>query len=920
MKKEELTEEQKKAVEHFKGPELIIAGPGAGKTWVLIEKIYYLIEKKGVHPDNILITTFTVKAAEEIKSRIVKKIGAKAQAMQISTIHSLCQTILESYPDHHNLGGTFEVLDEEMQYLFVRINFYRLGLKDLIKNYQMQKLIAYFNILTENLIDPKQLIKRYEKIYPNNEEYVKLCQSYQKYLELLKQDYKIDFAGLQNETLNLLKNDRLVLNGVKNKYRFILVDEYQDTNPIQAEIFKIIAGKKSNICVVGDEDQSIYGFRGANVDNFRNFTKVYPGAEVIHLQTNFRSKNQIVSFSDSFIKKHRTFPKKLKPIRGRGNEIILVKGKNAQDEAERVIDIIEKMKSKNMVSHYGYIALLFKSVNFHAKPFISKLKERGISYEVRGSGGFLDREEIRTILYLMAYVDPPDYEGKFSRKWGSWWNLAMFKTDLLKLTKNTIKILEDLPKDFDLSLLLNKKDFVKKRISDIEDIDKLKTLNYLKKELDEREKGVLEIFYEVIKRTKYFNRLFKKNSEENKSKLYNLARLTQIINKYEGLKRRSTVEDFLWYIYTLPRDLDEKVLENPYAVKVTTIHQAKGLEFPVVFVCSVMKGRFPRVRSEEETIAPIPEDLLLAKSNRGIEEERRLFYVGMTRAKDFLIISTADKVISRGGGASSFLTEEIGLDKFKTPEKIVECCEEHEIETSKPVKLSYSSLSNYEECPFRFELFYIYSFQSPAGFFQNRGIIIHNALHRLHTAMKKGEKIDFDKVKKIVELSWIRMSHKKKKDQEMKEKLQTQLFYQYYKIMKDYIKEIIVTEKPFTLVFDEFIIAGRVDLIIKNKYNEIELIDFKAMDEKGIEQTNVELQLRIYEYALENEFKINKLSAYTFLDNKKTYFKTNKEILKDVGKELNTIITGIRKEDFNPKKNPFCGKCPFKFTCKLFGG
>jgi len=920
VQKQELTKVQLEAVKTTEGPLLIVAGPGAGKTRVLIERIAYMIEKKNINPDNILVTTFTVKAAEEIKSKIVKRIGSEAQSMQISTIHSLCQTILEIYSETHDLGSDFDVLDEDTQYLFFRTNYYGLGLKDIVKWKDLPKLISFFNLLTENCIEPDKLIQHYSKEF-EEENPKKIVEAYKKYLDLLGVENKIDFAGLQKKVLGLLNNNKEILKGVQKRYQYLLIDEYQDTNAIQAEIFRLIAGKKKNICVVGDEDQSIYGFRGANIDNFRKFAEIYKNTKTINLEKNFRSKNQIVSISEKLIKEHRSFEKTLEPVRGKGNEVILVKGDNAKHEAEIVIKTIKDLKKKKIIPHYGYITLLFKSVNYHANPFISELKENKINYEVKGAGGFLDREEIRSVLYLMGYVDPPDYEGRFKGKWESWWDLSMFKTEILSLSDNTLKILESLPKEFDISKLSEDKEFNEIKITDKGDIDKIKTLNGLKRDLDKRNKDILSVFYEIVKRTRYFNRLFSKNDNDSKSKLFNLSILTQLINKYESINIKATVEDFLWYLYSIPREIDEKMLENPFAVKIMTIHKAKGLEFPIVFVCSVMKGRFPKRRSSRDgPLLPIPEEMLLAKPEQGEEEDRRLFYVGMTRAQDSLIISTADKVNTRGGGVSPFIEKEIGIENFKTPNDLIECCKKRPPKDPATVKSSYSSLNTYQECPFRYQLIYVYEFQTPAGYMQNYGKIVHNSLHRLHLAMKRKEKIDFKKVKEIVDKSWIKLSHRKAEDEAKKQKLQTHLFYKYYESMKDHVKEIIATEEPFTLVFDEYIITGRIDLIIKNKDNEIELIDFKSMQEEGITKTNVEMQLRIYEYAMRNKHKINKLCAYAFKDNKRIYFKSNNEVLIDMDKKIKDIIQNIKDEKFESKKNEFCDKCAFKFACKSWGG
>lgn len=272
-----LTKKQQEAIEHFKGPLLITACPGAGKTRVLVERVLYLINERNVDPSTILVTTFTEKAANELKAKINKKLGFIAGEIPISTIHSFCHHLLESYPDKHDFGASFDVIDEDMQIMFLRNNLQELG----ITEFKLPEVIAFYDKCSENRIDPEELERRIRKTYPDNKTYHKMCASYKKYLQLLRDHDKVDFAGLQKNVLTLLENHPEVQADLRDKIQFILVDEYQDTNPVQDRIFELIAFPKNNICVVGDDDQSIYAFRGANIYNFIQFPEKYPDTKIV---------------------------------------------------------------------------------------------------------------------------------------------------------------------------------------------------------------------------------------------------------------------------------------------------------------------------------------------------------------------------------------------------------------------------------------------------------------------------------------------------------------------------------------------------------------------------------------------------------------------------------------------------------------
>lgn len=925
-KDEKCTESQKKATKHFKGPLLIVAGPGAGKTRVLVERVAYLVKKKSVDPSNILVITFTVKAAEELKARLSHCIGPKIKSMQVSTIHSFCHEILQEYSDFHEFGATFDVLDEEMQLMFIRSNYYYLGLKKLIKMGQLPQIVQFFNKCGENCIFPQELKDYLKKRYPTNEKFLGFCNAYEKYLDLLENERKIDFPGLQQEVLKLLDCKKEVLGSIRARYQFILVDEYQDTNHIQDKFFELISTPNKNICVVGDEDQSIYGFRGADPWNFIRFKEKYD-SNYVTLDKNFRSTSNIVNLFDQFMEEYRHYPKKIEPSRDCGNNILLLKSSDIHEEAKNVVQTIKDLKKRNIIPHYGYVALLFRSVRYHAQKIINELKHNGIPYTVKGHGSFLNRIEIRSMLYMLSYVDPPDY--KFL-KWDGWWNISMFKTEFLNLNEETVKRLDELDKEFNLSDLIEETDFTKIGIKNKDDINKLMRLNLLNKELRNKKKDLLTIFYDILDISGYLKWLIIEGSEKSQEKIFNLAKLSSIINKYEYMNKTPNIKDLMWYLYLLPRGMeyDEEIVENPHSVKIMTVHQAKGLEFPVVFVCSVIKDRFPGRKRIKKDLVPIPEELLLKNRNKDLitltedvltqdefaMEERRLFYVAMTRAQDILVVSTADKINVKRVGYSPYVKEIERIEKVLNKCNFIEECEKRDFKDEKPVSISYSSIDTYKTCPFRYKMIYEFGFVFPASYMQNYGVILHNCLHKIHISLKNRDKINGAKIKHIVDKCWITLHRNQKKDDNQRKKLERDLLDYYYE-MKNYIKDVKSTEEPFSIFKKNMEINGRTDLIIENNKGEIELFDFKAHDKKGIEETNVEFQLKMYQYALKDQYKFDNVCAYTFKDREKTYFEVNEDDLNELDENLEDICGKISDQQFKPQENDFCHLCIFKFCC-----
>ena len=949
-----LTTSQKKAITHYKGPLMIIAGPGAGKTWVLIQRVTNLIRHHKVSPENILLTTFTIKASEELKARLSNEIGEKAENVHISTIHSFCKSILEDYPEYHNLGSGFDVLDDESQLMFLRSN---LGEFDNIREDRLVELLDFYNKCGENEIDPDILIEKIKERYLHNKTYQKICLSYKKYLELLGREHKIDFSGLQIAVLDILENNQDILNDLRNKYQFLLIDEYQDTSSLQDKIFQLMATPQNNICVVGDDDQSIYSFRGANIFNFVKFPEKYPETKVVRLNKNFRSTKNIIKASELFMGKHRLVEKEIEPWRSKGNELVLLKNNTEGEEAHQIVKLIHDMKEHGIVPHYGYVTLLFRSVKYHAGAILRELKKEKINYTIRGDKSFLMRDEIQTVLFSMHYVDSDDYSKKFKTRWGRWWNLDLFLNDFMDISPETVDILKkmedvapendrkirttDLNKNIiNISQLKTEKEFKQKGIVNKKDITKLMALNIFKNDLKTNQMDVLSIFYKLLDISTYLKRLtydeiintekldvdkyyvenqaeIDKSSlrnkwdsseqEEKEDVLFNLSKLSGIIKRYQEFSKEPSLEDFLKFLFKLPKKMqyDEELLEDPRALKIMTVHQAKGLEFPVVFICGAAENKFP-LKSQYKDILPIPSELLKFIPDGQVNEERRLFYVAMTRAQDNLIISP-------GGKKSQFIEHDIGIEEFSDVDKIIEKCEEREVAHS-PLQVSFSSISTYETCPFRYKLIYYYLFEYQPTQKQKYGTILHHCLNRVHQAIQDKEDIDKNKIQCFVDKSWAPLHENELEDQLNKANLVKKLVF-YYDNMKNYIKEVISTEEPFALFKADTLITGRTDLIIKNPENQLELVDFKARGESALERLQVELQLNIYEYGLQKKYKFDKMCAYHFDSNDQTYYPPEKDF-QDIESHVQSICQGINNKEFPALSSRRCVNCFFSFVCE----
>ncbi|SFQ97290.1 DNA helicase PcrA [Desulfoscipio geothermicus] len=603
-----LNEAQKKAVTYGDGPLLILAGAGSGKTRTLTTRIAYLLKEKGVDPYNILAITFTNKAAREMRERIAAAVPEMAQDLWVCTFHAACLRILRRQAGFAGYTPNFVIYDADDQKTVIRECLKELNIDD--KKYTPPAIAAAISQAKNMLYGPSQLEK---KSYDHYSQVI--CKVYNLYQNKLQQNNALDFDDLLMQTVRLLQNNPHVLDYYQERFHYIMVDEYQDTNHAQYVLVNLLAQRKRNLCVVGDPDQGIYGWRGADIQNILSFEKDYPDAEIIILEQNYRSTRAILESANEIISNNRDRKKKNLWTAGpEGDPIMLFTARNEHTEANFVVDKITRWHIEQK-RPYSHIAVLYRT---HALSRVleEKFLAAGIPYTVVGGLRFYERKEIKDLLaYLRLLVNPGDRlslrrvinEPKRGIGAASL-NKILERADELGL--DPLTLLENGETIPGLTGKAAKSAYM---------------LGRTMRELRERmhDLPVTRLVQMVLEETGYWQALEIENTVESRTRLENLQEFYSVTNEYDQHVVTGNLEDFLAEL-SLVTDLDQYE-EDSDQVTLMTLHSAKGLEFPIVFMVAMEEGIFPHSRSLED--------------RHELEEERRLCYVGITRAMEQLYLS-----------------------------------------------------------------------------------------------------------------------------------------------------------------------------------------------------------------------------------------------------------------------------------------
>lgn len=980
-----LNKEQKQAVEHGEGPLLIIAGAGTGKTTVVTERIKYLILKKGVLPSQILALTFTQKAADEMEERVDVAMPYGYTQMWISTFHAFCDRILRNEAVHIGLNPAYVLNNEAESIQFLRKNIFKLVLTYFRPlgnpNKFLSGLLQHFSRLRDEDISPNEYIRwaqtqnssrqrrdKTQKLETNKEEIeknIELANAFIKYEELKIKEGMMDFSDLISNTLKLFRTRKNILKNYQDQFKYILVDEFQDTNFAQNTLAILLAGDKKNITVVGDDDQAIYRWRGAAISNIIQFRKKFPEAKVVTLTKNYRSTQEILDKSYLLIQNNNPdrletkekINKKLTSERKiTGEKIEFLYAGRVENEAELAVNKINEL-IKNKKNDYKDIAILVRA-NDHSQPFVRAFIRHNIPYQFLGPGRLFHQEEIKdliaylkvlynfedsTSLYRVLTLPIFDFEGI---------HLAV----LLNLAKKKNYTLFEAMEKVDDTFL---KEEVKEKVK--------KIVAMIKKHLKQIPRQTAgQILYYFLEDSGILRKMLDLKSQQDEKRYQNIAKFFDKLKTYEAEHEDASVFAIADWI-----DLSMQMGEGPLAsdidwtqnnaVNILTIHSSKGLEFPVVFLVNLVEQRFP-TRERREQI-PIPQELIkeiLPEGDYHLQEERRLFYVGLTRAKNNLFL-TASSFYGEGKRerkVSPFVYETLGKDivekqlsdfinqqyNNKTMEQLslIEWRASPAshfpaspaggpLPTSKVNYLSYSQIQTFDICPLHYKLKYILKIPVPQTSAQSFGTSVHSTLRDFYQALLRREKPKINDYVKILEKNWVNEGYVSKSHEK-------DAFKKAEKIISNYLQKNFSPQNipiSLELPFNFFIknlpagrqglkIGGRIDRIDKISENKIEILDYKTgnniLDEKRMKN---DLQLTFYALAATrvNDKRLNKkpsdvlLSLYFLEKDIKLTTTRTEEQLKVAEEEILKKAQEIEKSDFACSRSSICANCEYKILC-----
>ncbi len=615
-----LNEQQKQGVFTTEGPVLILAGAGSGKTRVLTHRVAYLIQEKGVAPWHIMAITFTNKAAGEMRQRIDDMIDYGAESIWVATFHSSCVRILRRFADRMGYATNFTIYDSDDQKTLMKDICKRLEIDT--KMYKERTFLNEISSAKNELISDQEFANQAMGDFRKT----KTAQVYREYQARLKQNNAMDFDDLIMNTVELLKLDPEVLNYYQEKFQYVMVDEYQDTNTAQFELVRLLAGGKNNLCVVGDDDQSIYKFRGANIYNILNFEKHFPDATVIKLEQNYRSTGNILEAANGVIANNEgRKAKRLWTDAGKGDKVYFEQFDSAYEEADFIARDIGRRVAKGEYT-YGDCAILYRT-NAQSRLLEEKLIASNIPYKIVGGVNFYSRKEVKDLLAYLKTVDNAQDELAVRRII----NIPKRGIGAASLAKvsayaevNSLNFYQALERAREIPGLGRAAGKMEPFVDLIASLRELAALG-----------GVSAVLEEVLEQTGYVRELEAEDTPEAQARIENIDELMNKAISYEQENEEPTLSGFLEEV-ALVADIDSLAEDQNYVV-LMTLHSAKGLEFPNVYLSGMEDGLFPSYMS-------ITSDDAEAE----LEEERRLCYVGITRAKEHLTITGARMRMQRG--------------------------------------------------------------------------------------------------------------------------------------------------------------------------------------------------------------------------------------------------------------------------------
>ncbi len=1016
-----LNEKQKLAVEHKKGALLIIAGAGTGKTAVITQRILHIINSKWAKPNEILALTFTDKAANEMLERVEEDLPLGYGDIWISTFHSFCDRILKQEGYHIGLDSNYKMMSSAEGYIFLRKNLFDLSLKKFRPYGNPTKFIddilSHFSRLQDEDVSPEEYIGYAKSLSKNGdaqkEEYedtLELATVYDEYTKLKIANSKIDFGDLILLTIKLFREKPNVLKRYQDKFKYILVDEFQDTNYTQSVLVNILSGldpKKDlgkigsinpNLTVVGDDDQAIYKFRGAAISNILQFKQYYPKSKEVVLTDNYRSRQEILDSAYGLIKHNNPYRLEVtekvdKRLISKTSfepdddivNLITAGSEDAESEwiakeiltltgygKEGAVDSTQKFNERGQSTFvelqpdrkykFSDIAILVRA-NAHADSIVQNLRYLGIPYKLGGSRGLYFRDEIMVLIsFLKVLTDYKDEVSMFRVISMPQWGLTSREfLDLNRVSReDRVSVFEELEGMFGVSIGSSMEFNINNMGDKIfstdakEGIKKFLTIFNRCVEMLKENSSVGEILFHFVQESGYIQDMLKEESNQTEFKINNLSKFFNTIKEYEKSNPESNIYEYVDYLkYSIEVGdsplVDQMDLGQYDAVNILTVHSAKGLEFPIVFLVNLVSDRFPS-QNRRDTI-PIPQDLIkeslsgLDENEEHLQEERRLFYVGATRAKEKLYLTAANFYgnAKRKKKSSIFLNEILDRDiseEFNNP-KVVKSEDDINMYTSKEKdqylediklevgkKVSYSQINTYQDCPKKYEFSYVLQIPTSPHAALSFGSTVHNTLKDFYTLLqryKEGlgitEKPSKDELIEFFEKNWIGGGYESKRHEQQRKESGLKAMTDFYEKFFNVDQNPYRLEQSFTVHLPDSSFVGkidRIDLIESGEIPSVEIIDYKTGKLKSVSDIRNDLQLPLYAIFAEQSLGVRVLKAkYIFVEEGTEVEVDISPKRREKAKEnVYEVIESIKAREFTAIPNSFkCKYCDYRSIC-----
>jgi DNA helicase-2/ATP-dependent DNA helicase PcrA len=936
MENNNLNKNQEAAVKTVAGPMLIVAGAGTGKTTVITEKIKSLVNS-GVKPNEILALTFTEKAANEMVERLDQVMPFGYEEPWVATFHKFGDRLLKAEGLEIGLDPDYKILTQPEQWLLIKRHLFEMGLKYFLPlgnpNKFIGAIIKFFSrmadedIAADDLRSWAQKNKDGPKSEVNNEQiakYEELANAFDKYQELKIEVSGLDYGDLLIKTLELFRKRKTVLKKYQQQFKHVLVDEFQDTNWAQYELIKLLVPAATNpgLTVVGDDSQSIYRFRGAAISNILNFMDDYPKARQVILTDNYRSYQPILDGAYKLIKHNDPetlearlgISKNLKSLRKmakhqEGPQIV-----EMEDEAQELEFVVKTIYRHLAQALYTYkdIAVITRS-NSQLDIVANALKQQGLPFRRVGNRGLFDQTEVKTLINLLkVIVNPHDSVGLYQ--------LLSFEDFHLPMEKILVSIQNAKRKAKSLWEEIVNEEYAAEVVAIIKEAQT--------KVVSDKATKILLWF---MRKVDYVKPFVITESLENSLKLKNISLLFQYLRNLEANKSNIGVVEIVTELSELEEageNPSQAEVEDVDAITLTTAHSAKGLEFPVVFVTNMIAGRFPSYNRKDPI--ELPDEVLkeqLPKEDN-TAEERRLFYVAITRARDYLYLSFAKNYGGvRQRRPSGFLAETgfptikyhpdeqlslLPLTAKATP-YIKLPTEKFELKAT-----SYSQIETFKDCPLKYKYRYVLQIPSEPNHALNFGQSIHEVLKNFHQLEMLGKEVSLETLHKLYERSFIAEGYDSK--EHLKERFDQgkAALEEYFNVYRQALGKPIMLEREFRLNLNGVILKGKIDRIDETDEG-LKIIDYKTGSAQKKNTVDRDEQLSIYALAGKEALNlpIEKLALYFIEDNSKVETKRSEKQIADKKAELAAVVEKIKQGEFIAKPGfPFpCGFCEFKLIC-----